>query len=137
MIITPSSREGLKKIVGQCQDIAVADEASDGATLMQKLKESNRDVIILDISLPGDNGLDIPKDLRRAGVYNTGSDSQYAFGGAKAVKQALVDRGLDEAMFTTRGVGASDQPVAGQRSGGQVAEPQSRILLAEIATSRQ
>jgi outer membrane protein OmpA-like peptidoglycan-associated protein len=30
---------------------------------------------------------------------------------AEAIKKAMVDKGLDEAMFTTEGVGASDQIV--------------------------
>ena len=40
---------------------------SDGTSLMEKAKTHRYDLVILDISLPGASGLDVLKDLRRAG----------------------------------------------------------------------
>ena len=63
----PIFREGLKKTVSQFRDITIADEVNDGTTLMEKAKTHRYDLVILDISLPGASGLDVLKDLRRAG----------------------------------------------------------------------
>ncbi len=60
----PIFREGLKKIVGQSSDIAVAAEASDGKELFEQLSRKRFDVIILDISLPGVSGLELLRELK-------------------------------------------------------------------------
>lgn len=43
----------------------VADEASNGQEALNKVSENNYDVVLLDISMPGRNGLDILKQLKR------------------------------------------------------------------------
>jgi two-component system alkaline phosphatase synthesis response regulator PhoP len=44
------------------------DSASTGADGFEKAKEMNHDVIILDLMLPGMDGLDICKELRRLNI---------------------------------------------------------------------
>lgn len=59
-------REGLKKILKQSTiDIKVIGEASDGNDLLEKLKETDPDLVILDIALPGKNGLEVLKDIKQ------------------------------------------------------------------------
>jgi len=60
----PIVREGLKQIVNETRDIVVAGEASNGEELLNKLKEGNYDVVVLDITMPGRNGVDILRQLR-------------------------------------------------------------------------
>lgn len=57
-------REGLKKILSEAPNITVADEASTGHEVLKKIKDSNFDVIVLDVSLPDINGLDVLKQIR-------------------------------------------------------------------------
>ncbi len=57
-------REGLKQILASMPDIVVADEASDGKEILKKAGERDYDVILLDIALPGRNGIDICKQLK-------------------------------------------------------------------------
>jgi two-component system invasion response regulator UvrY len=57
-------REGLKQILQQTSDIAVADEAGNGEEVIQKVSYRNFDLVLLDISLPGRSGLDILKQLK-------------------------------------------------------------------------
>ena len=57
-------RKGLREIVADIPDMVVADEASSGHEVLGKLSKGNYDVIVLDISMPGPNGLDILKQIR-------------------------------------------------------------------------
>lgn len=57
-------REGLKRILGSATDMAVNGEASTGQEVLEKVTRDNFDVLVLDISMPGRNGLDILRDLR-------------------------------------------------------------------------
>lgn len=57
-------REGLKKIIAESLDITVADEASNGQEVLDKVWKNDYDVVLLDISMPGRSGLDILKQLK-------------------------------------------------------------------------
>lgn len=57
-------REGLKKIIAGTSDIAVAGEASNGNDVLARLKKDSFDVLVLDISMPGKDGLEVLKEVR-------------------------------------------------------------------------
>jgi len=61
-------RAGLKQIIHQSSDINVIWEFESGEDLLAKSKEIIADVILLDISLPGINGLDVLKKLQEDGI---------------------------------------------------------------------
>ena len=48
-----SVREGLKRIVGEVPDLQVVGEAADGTEVMQRVRELEFDVLVLDLSMPG------------------------------------------------------------------------------------
>lgn len=56
-------REGLKQVVAEEIDIEVTGEAEDSASLLELVRKSTFDIIILDINMPGKSGLEILKDL--------------------------------------------------------------------------
>ena len=60
----PIVRTGLKQILDECNDIDIIDEASSGSDLLKMLTEEKYDVLLLDISLPDLNGLDLLKEIR-------------------------------------------------------------------------
>lgn len=60
----PIVRAGLKQIIAEAPEITVADEASDGRELLNKVWKKDYDVIILDIAMPGMDGLDVLKQLK-------------------------------------------------------------------------
>ncbi|MHA1381054.1 MAG: response regulator [Candidatus Helarchaeota archaeon] len=57
-------REGLKQILEGTSDIVVTDEARSAQEVLNKIKNNNFDIVLLDISLPGRSGLDVLKQLK-------------------------------------------------------------------------
>jgi DNA-binding NarL/FixJ family response regulator len=57
-------REGLKRIVTCADDMEVIGEAADGAEVMQHVRGSDFDVLVLDLSMPGRSGMELIKLVR-------------------------------------------------------------------------
>jgi len=57
-------RKGLKQIFDETLDLVVTGEANSGHELLEKIREYEYDVVILDISMPGKDGLDTLKELK-------------------------------------------------------------------------
>jgi two-component system invasion response regulator UvrY len=57
-------REGLKQIVADTDDMKVTDEASTGYEVLDKVRDYDYDMVVLDISMPDKHGLDILKQLK-------------------------------------------------------------------------
>jgi len=58
-------RKGLKEIVGDAEDIIVTGEASNGQEALQNVENDDFDMVVLDISMPGLNGIDVLKQLKK------------------------------------------------------------------------
>lgn len=58
-------RQGLKNIVAIDSRMSVVDEARNGTELLDLVRRQPVDVVILDVSMPGRNGLETLKELKR------------------------------------------------------------------------
>lgn len=58
-------REGLRQLLELDENIKVVAEASDGIEAIERLKENNVDVLLLDINMPNMNGLDTLTNIRK------------------------------------------------------------------------
>ena len=58
-------REGLKRIIDDSKDMKVTGEAGNSQEVTQVFGRRNCDVVVLDLTMPGRNGLDALKELKR------------------------------------------------------------------------
>jgi two-component system invasion response regulator UvrY len=60
----PVFRRGLKQIVEEAPDLVVAGEAANGAEALQEARTDDYDVVLLDITMPVKNGVDVLSQLK-------------------------------------------------------------------------
>ena len=58
-------RHGLKLLIDGQADMKVVSEASDGTTAVEQARHLRPDVVVMDISMPGMNGLVATRMLKR------------------------------------------------------------------------
>lgn len=58
-------REGLKTILNNQADMEVVGEAADGAAMLDLMRDSKPDMVVMDVSMPRLNGLKATEELRR------------------------------------------------------------------------
>lgn len=86
----PIVRQGLLRIVETCPDMTVVGEAADGDSLMALLGDTEADVLLLDISMPGPPFVELMLAIRdrwpsvRLLVVSTHAEDQYAVRALKA-----------------------------------------------------
>jgi len=59
----PVFRQGLRNVLAAQDDLRVVEEAADGQTAIEKAERVQPDVVIMDINLPGLNGLQATREL--------------------------------------------------------------------------
>lgn len=59
-------RKGLKQIVADTTDVVVVGEAANGHEVLEHIRRVDCDVVLLDIAMPGKDGLDTLKELKAA-----------------------------------------------------------------------
>ena len=60
----PVYRDGLVLLVKREPDLTVCGEADNAAQALQRIQQSNPDLVLADIALPGRSGLELIKDIR-------------------------------------------------------------------------
>jgi len=95
----PVVRQGLKQVVAETSDMAVADEASNAQEVLDKVWSNDYDVVVLDITMPGRGGLDILKQLKveKSGlpvlILSIHPEEQYAIRALKAGAAGYLTKG--------------------------------------------
>ncbi|MFC4559071.1 response regulator [Virgibacillus kekensis] len=57
-------RDGLKNIIDLEKDIEVVGEAVSGEGALVKARETNPDIILMDINLPGESGIEVTRSIK-------------------------------------------------------------------------
>ncbi len=60
----PVVRQGLKQTIAEIPYGVTVDEATDGMEALNKARIGNYDVVILDIAMPGKNGIDVLEQIK-------------------------------------------------------------------------
>ena len=135
-------REGLKRIVSAGEDMEVTAEAADGAEVMQRVRELEFDVLVLDLSMPGRSGMELIKLARaeqphlRILVLSMHQELQYAVRAIKSGASGYLTKEsapaeLLQALRKIAGGGAyvtsevAQQLALGAMPGGAVASHES------------
>jgi DNA-binding NarL/FixJ family response regulator len=83
-------REGLKQLLQAASDIEVVGEAVDGNEALQRVRATELDVLLLDLSMPGRSGMELIKLVKsekprvRVLVLSMHGEHQYAVRAIKA-----------------------------------------------------
>jgi two-component system invasion response regulator UvrY len=77
-------RDGVKEILADTDDLVVAGEAANGNDVLRLVNEQKWDILVLDISMPGKNGLELIKLVRNINprlpilIFSMHQEEQYA-----------------------------------------------------------
>lgn len=94
-------RNGLKKILDDTPDLEFAGEACDGKSLLEKVRERDWDMLILDLSMPGRNGLELIKLVREVRpqlpmlIFTMHQEEQYAVRALRAGASGYLTKEFD------------------------------------------
>jgi two-component system, NarL family, invasion response regulator UvrY len=83
-------RRGLRQILNETQDILVGGEAATAPDAMNLVRTQRWDVVILDVSIPGGNGIELISEIRREKpgtrvlILTMYSEEQYAIRAIKS-----------------------------------------------------
>jgi DNA-binding NarL/FixJ family response regulator len=61
----PMFREGIRRIIERMEDIVISGEVNDGLELLDLLKRSCPDLVILDLSMPNLRGLEAIREIKK------------------------------------------------------------------------
>jgi DNA-binding NarL/FixJ family response regulator len=62
-------REGLRSLLSMIDDVEVVAEAEDGEAALQMISDTQPDVVLLDVRMPGKSGLEVLADLSVSGRF--------------------------------------------------------------------
>ena len=111
----PLFRQGLKNAFGDTTDIEVVSEVENGNDVMEKVRENDLSLVLLDISMPGKAGLEVLKQLKAEHpkipvlILSVYPENQYAVRFIKAgasgylTKESSVDTLLDAVRKVAQG----------------------------------
>jgi DNA-binding NarL/FixJ family response regulator len=136
-------RRGLKRILANSPDIVVAGEAASGDEVLNAVRGEDWDAVVLDISMPGSNGLEVLKQLKHERpqlpvlILSVHAEEQYAVralraGAAGYMAKTAAPTALVEAVrriVTGRKYVSSDlaELLASEMAGGNDARPHHRL----------
>jgi DNA-binding NarL/FixJ family response regulator len=147
-------REGLKGIVSRADGLDVIGEAADGTEVMQRVRELDFDVLVLDLSMPGRSGMELIKLVKaekprlRILVLSMHQETQYAVRAIKSGASGYLTKEsapaqLEQAIRKIAAGGAyisaevAEQLALGAMPGAASAAPHEGLTDREFEVFRQ
>ncbi|MCC7183663.1 MAG: response regulator transcription factor [Rhodocyclaceae bacterium] len=96
-------RQGLRLVLADAPDMVVAAEAADGPEAIRRVRAGGIDVLLLDVALPGRDGLDVLKQIQQEFpklpvlVVSTYPERQYALRCLRLGAAGYLNKGADPA----------------------------------------
>jgi DNA-binding NarL/FixJ family response regulator len=98
-------RDGVKLILADTDDLVVCGEAANGVILLNMLARQEWDLLVIDISMPGRNGLELIKLIRKEKphlpilVLSMHTEEQYALRALRAGASGYVTKESDSEVL--------------------------------------
>ncbi|MET7515545.1 response regulator transcription factor [Streptomyces sp. NPDC005480] len=116
----PLVRSGLRVLIADTPDLEVVGEAANGEEAVRLAKEVSPDVIVMDIRMPGMNGIEATSLVTsgpwatRVLVLTTFDEDDHVYGALRAGASgfAVKDMALDDILAAIRVVAAGDALIA-------------------------
>jgi DNA-binding NarL/FixJ family response regulator len=116
----PLIRAGLRMLITQTPDIDVAGEAGTGAEAVAVARDTGPDVVVMDIRMPGMDGIEATRVLTAANtrarvlVLTTFDDDDYVYGALRAGASGFLvkDMAREDILNAIRVVAAGDAVIA-------------------------
>ena len=116
----PLLRLGFRLVLDSQPDMSVVGEAADGATALRKVAEHDPDVVLMDVRMPGMDGIDATKRIvrdhgrSRVLILTTFDLDEYAFAGLRAGASGFLLKNVppEDLLSAIRAVAGGDAVVA-------------------------
>ena len=122
----PLVRAGLRVLIADCPDLDVAGKAGTGAQAVQLARQARPDVVVMDIRMPGMDGIEATQMITAGGsgssgagptrvvVLTTFDDDDYVYAALRAGASGFLvkDMALEDILAAIRVVAAGDALIA-------------------------
>lgn len=140
-------RDGLRKILADTYDLEVVGEAANGSAVMDQVRARDWDLLVLDISMPGRNGLELIKLVKAERpklpilIFSMHPEEQYAVRAIRAGAAGYISKEGDTdmllpAMRRVVAGGMFISPKVAELLAGDIS-PQSQNLPHTLLTDRE
>jgi len=143
----PVFRRGLKQIIAETTDMVVAGEATNGWEVLSKVSTGDYDLVLLDISMPGKDGMDVLTQLKKERpallvlMVSMHPEEQYAVRALKAGASGYLTKesAPDELIVAIRKVSTGRKYVSSALAERLAAllQEDAEVLPHEVLSSRE
>ena len=144
----PVVRDGLVAVLGTQRDFAVVGEAGSGAEVVQKAADLRPDVVLLDLEMPGMDGVEALRRMRednrqvRVIVFTAFDSDDRILAAVQAGAQGYILKGaprdqLFEAVRVVHAGGSLLQPVVASKLLRQVSQGAGSTVRSQLMTPRE
>ncbi len=102
----PMLRAGIVQAINREVDLKVVDECDNGEQLISKISENDYDAVVLDIDLPGRNGIEILKEVKKINpqlpvlIFSSFPEERYGLRAIKAGANAYLSKEENSKLLT-------------------------------------
>ncbi|MER7849008.1 response regulator transcription factor [Kitasatospora sp. NPDC096077] len=116
----PLVRAALEMVIAETADVEVVGEAGDGAEAVRLAAELRPDVVVMDIRMPGTDGIEATRRVTAAGgptrvvVLTTFDEDEHVYAALRAGASGFLvkDMALDDILAAVRVVAAGEALIA-------------------------